>query len=67
MTIESSQSQSKSCVTTNGQSNSLSWNKAPIWGLKPDLYYCRTVAGFSMWGVLSREKVFAVYQSHIQQ
>jgi hypothetical protein len=27
------------------QSASLSWNKAPIWGLQPDLYYCQTVAG----------------------
>jgi hypothetical protein len=41
-----SQSQSQSYVTTNGQSASLSWNKAPIWGLRPDLYYCQTVAGF---------------------
>jgi hypothetical protein len=32
-------------VTTDGQSASLSWNKAPIWGLRPDLYYCQTVAG----------------------
>jgi hypothetical protein len=32
-------------VTTDGQSGSLSWNKTPIWGLEPDLYYCQTVAG----------------------
>jgi hypothetical protein len=25
-------------VTTDGQSVSLSWNKAPIWGLWPDFY-----------------------------
>jgi hypothetical protein len=31
-----------SYVTTDGQSASLSWNKAPIWGLRPDLYYCQT-------------------------
>jgi hypothetical protein len=30
------------------QSASLSWNKAPIWGLRPDLYYCQTVAGFKV-------------------
>jgi hypothetical protein len=34
-------------VTTDGQPASLSWNKAPIWGLRPDLYYlcdsCRLV------------------------
>jgi hypothetical protein len=30
---------------TDGQSASLSWNKACIWGLRPDLYYCQTDAG----------------------
>jgi hypothetical protein len=48
-----SQSQSQSYVTTDGQSASLSWNKAPIWGLIPDLYYCMTVAGLLVWGALS--------------
>jgi hypothetical protein len=28
-------------VTTDGPSASLSWNKAPIWGLWPDFYYCQ--------------------------
>jgi hypothetical protein len=28
-------------VTTDGQSASLSWNKAPIWDLRPDFYYCQ--------------------------
>jgi hypothetical protein len=32
-------------VTTDGQSASLSWNKAPIWGLRPELYYYLRVAG----------------------
>jgi hypothetical protein len=31
--------ESESYVTTDGQPASLSWNKAPIWGLPPDLYY----------------------------
>jgi hypothetical protein len=31
--------ESESYVTTDGQPASLSWNKAPIWGLRPDLYY----------------------------
>jgi hypothetical protein len=31
--------QSQSYFTTDGQPASLSWNKAPIWGLRPDLYY----------------------------
>jgi hypothetical protein len=35
--------QSQSYVTT-----SLSWNKAPIWGLRLDLYYCLTVTSFLM-------------------
>jgi hypothetical protein len=30
---------SQSYVTTDGQPASLSWNKAPIWGLRPDLDY----------------------------
>jgi hypothetical protein len=38
---------------TDGQSVSLSWNKAPIWGLRPNFYYCQTVAGLLMWDALS--------------
>jgi hypothetical protein len=45
--------QSQSYVTTDGQSASLSWNKAPIWVLRPDLYYCQTAASLLMWGALS--------------
>jgi hypothetical protein len=51
-----SESESESYVTTNGQSASLSWNKAPIWGLRPDFYFRRTVAGLLMWGALSDER-----------
>jgi hypothetical protein len=36
---------SQSHVTTDDQSASLSWNKAPIWGLRPDFHYCQTIAG----------------------
>jgi hypothetical protein len=46
----------ESYVTTDGQSASLSWNKAPIRGLRPDFYYCQTVAGLLMWGALSDER-----------
>jgi hypothetical protein len=46
-------SESESYITTDGQSASLSWNKAPIWGLRPDLDYCQTFAGLLMWGFLS--------------
>jgi hypothetical protein len=47
---------SESYITTDGQSASLSWNKAPIWGLRPDFYYCQTFAGLLMWRSLSGEK-----------
>jgi hypothetical protein len=46
---------SESCYDRR-QSASLSWNRAPIWGLRPDLYYCQTVAGLLMWGALSDER-----------
>jgi hypothetical protein len=49
-------SESESYVTTDGQSASLSWNKAPIWGLRPDFYYCQTIEGLLMWGALSDER-----------
>jgi hypothetical protein len=45
-------SESESYNTTDGQSASLSWNKAPIWGLRPDFYYCQTVAGLLIWSVV---------------
>jgi hypothetical protein len=49
-------SQSQSYVMTDSQSASLPWNKVPIWGLRPGLYYCQTVAGLLMWGTLSDER-----------
>jgi hypothetical protein len=48
--------ESESYVTTDSQLASLSWNEAPIWGLRPDFYYRRTVAGLLMWGALSDER-----------
>jgi hypothetical protein len=45
-TLKSKSNQSQSYDTTDGQSASLSWNKAPIWILRPDFYYCQTIAGF---------------------
>jgi hypothetical protein len=30
--------ESESCITTDGQSTNLSWNKAPILGLRPDFF-----------------------------
>jgi hypothetical protein len=43
-------------AVTDGQSASLSSNKAPIWGLRPDFYYCQTAAGLLMWDALSDER-----------
>jgi hypothetical protein len=48
--------ESESYVTTDGQPASLSWNKAPIRGLRLDPYYCLTVAGLLMLGALSDER-----------
>jgi hypothetical protein len=49
---------SLSYITTDGQSASLSWNKTPIWGLRPHFYYCLTIAVF-LYGApsLTRERV----------
>jgi hypothetical protein len=49
-------SESESYITTDGQPASLSWNKAPIWGLRPDFYYCQTVTGLLICGDLSDER-----------
>jgi hypothetical protein len=36
-------SESESYITTDGQSASLCWNKAPVWGSRPDFYYYQTI------------------------
>jgi hypothetical protein len=46
----------ESYITTDGLSVSLSWNKAPIWGIRPDFYYCEIIVGLLMWGALSDER-----------
>jgi hypothetical protein len=56
-------SQSQSYVTTDGQPASLSGNKAPIWGLRPDLDYCLTVAGLLIWGAISNERTGLSFSS----
>jgi hypothetical protein len=47
-------------VTTEGQPDSLSWYKAPIWGLRPDLYYSNDNYGFFSCGApsLTRGRVW---------
>jgi hypothetical protein len=49
-----------SYIMTNGQSSSLSQNKAHIWGLQPDFYYCQAVAGLLKWCALSDKEDIAV-------
>jgi hypothetical protein len=48
--------ESESYITIHGQSTSVSWNKAPTWGLRPDFYYCLRLAGLLIWGALSDER-----------
>jgi hypothetical protein len=50
-------------VTTDGQPASLSWYKAPIWGLRPDLYYSYDNYGFFPCGApsLTRGRVWLLY------
>jgi hypothetical protein len=55
------ESESESYVTIDGQSVSLSWNKAPIWHLRPHFYYCHTVAGLLIWDTVWREDRSVVY------
>jgi hypothetical protein len=50
-----SESRSQTSVTTDGQSASLSWSQAPIWGLQSDFYHCQTIAGL-LWGAFSDER-----------
>jgi hypothetical protein len=47
-------SQSQSYVTTDGQSASVSWCQATIWGLRSDFFL--SFAGLLMWAALSDER-----------
>jgi hypothetical protein len=55
LVVELTSSQSQGYVTTYGQSASLSWNKTPIWGLRPDFCYCQLWV-YWWWGALSDER-----------
>jgi hypothetical protein len=48
--------ESEPYVTTDGQSASLFFSKAPFWGLRPDLYSCQTVEVLLILGALSVER-----------
>jgi hypothetical protein len=43
--ISYSQNQGQSNVTADGRSACLSWCQAPIWGLRPDVYYRHEILG----------------------
>jgi hypothetical protein len=47
----------KVMLRPTAQSASPSWNKAPVWGLRSDFYYCQTVAGLLMLGAISDERM----------
>jgi hypothetical protein len=49
------ESESETYITTDGESESLSWNKAPTWGLQY-FYCCQTVTGLLKWGALSDDR-----------
>jgi hypothetical protein len=51
-----SKSKSKLCYDWLSVDQS-AWCQAPIWVLRPDLYYCQTVTSLLMWGALSDERM----------
>jgi hypothetical protein len=66
-TLTSTECESEPYVMTDGQSASLSWNEAPVWGLRPDHYYrteygiCLTVKFMIPWETLSDERTGLSY------
>jgi hypothetical protein len=46
--IPQEQGRSRSYFTTDGQSVSMSWYRAPLWGLRPDITSCRNVAVWNL-------------------
>jgi hypothetical protein len=56
LVVSESESESESYITTDSQSASLSWNKAPIWGLWSDIYLSLTITALFFVGVLSDER-----------
>jgi hypothetical protein len=46
----------ESYITTDGPSASVSSDKAPIWGLRPNFYCRQTVSDLLIWGAFSDER-----------
>jgi hypothetical protein len=58
----SCQSEFESYITTDSQSASLSWKKAPIWGLRPDIYMPLIITALFLWASsLTRGRVWLLY------
>jgi hypothetical protein len=54
--------ESESYITTDSQSASLSWNKTPIWSLRPDIYLSLTITALFLWASsLMRGRVWLLY------
>jgi hypothetical protein len=45
-------SRSRSYFTTDSQSVSLSWYRAPLWDLRPEITSCRNVAVWNLWSCI---------------
>jgi hypothetical protein len=59
---DKSESESESYITTDNQSASLYWNKAPIWGLRPDIYLSLTITALFLWASsLTRGRDWLLY------
>jgi hypothetical protein len=57
-----SESESESYITTDSQSASLSWNKAPIWGVRPHIYLSLTITALFLWmSSQTRGRVWLLY------
>jgi hypothetical protein len=48
--------QSQSYVTNDDQLANLSWCQGPIWGSRPNFYFCQTVSGLLIWSSLSDDR-----------
>jgi hypothetical protein len=42
----------RSYITTDGRSASISWYRAPLWDLRPDITSCRNVAVCNLWSCI---------------
>jgi hypothetical protein len=62
--LQLTQSESETCVTTDSQSVSLSWNEAPIWGLRRFLLLSDSCGFVDVGRSLWREDRFVVFSCY---